>query len=189
MVALQESTKYPEELQTLIAHLGACGSDTNTDPTDALICCESSADPPTTQPTTARTTTARSTKARTTTARTKAARTTTARTTTARTTTIKPPTTTTRAPVITTPRTTTTTTTRSIPRTVPSTPPGSYNIPCGKLPVAQHIYSEVEDSNHVHTWAVLLELSSGKALCVGSLLTELYVLTAAHCVRGLNRDE
>uniref|UniRef100_A0A182IS78 CLIP domain-containing serine protease n=1 Tax=Anopheles atroparvus TaxID=41427 RepID=A0A182IS78_ANOAO len=63
---------------------------------------------------------------------------------------------------------------------------------CGIRPPSSHMLSNVEDSEHVHTWAVFLEISRRETItgrCVGTMITDRFVLTAAHCLHHLQIDE
>uniref|UniRef100_A0AAG5DJ25 Peptidase S1 domain-containing protein n=1 Tax=Anopheles atroparvus TaxID=41427 RepID=A0AAG5DJ25_ANOAO len=90
-----------------------------------------------------------------------------------------------------------TTTTTPSPTTQPSTtrlPPIGSILPtdCGRRPASEHIWSNVEDSEHVHTWAVFLEISRRETItgrCVGTMITDRFVLTAAHCLHHLQIDD
>ncbi|XP_053668066.1 transmembrane protease serine 9-like [Anopheles marshallii] len=61
---------------------------------------------------------------------------------------------------------------------------------CGTIrefQLTNHILSDVEDVNNVHVWAVLLEIKKTDR-CVGTLIQESFVLTAAHCVHNLTKE-
>uniref|UniRef100_A0AAG5DKY6 CLIP domain-containing serine protease n=1 Tax=Anopheles atroparvus TaxID=41427 RepID=A0AAG5DKY6_ANOAO len=63
---------------------------------------------------------------------------------------------------------------------------------CGIRPPSSHMLSNVEDSEHVHTWAVFLEISRRETItgrCVGTMITDRFVLTAAHCLHHLQIDD
>uniref|UniRef100_A0A182QSM1 Peptidase S1 domain-containing protein n=1 Tax=Anopheles farauti TaxID=69004 RepID=A0A182QSM1_9DIPT len=67
-------------------------------------------------------------------------------------------------------------------------PFNSDNIPdrCGMIEPVWRVSSDVEDEGNRHVWAVFLEIlkanSNSKGRCVGTLIHERFVLTAAHCL-------
>uniref|UniRef100_A0A182NPS3 CLIP domain-containing serine protease n=1 Tax=Anopheles dirus TaxID=7168 RepID=A0A182NPS3_9DIPT len=165
---------YQNQLDRIEAVLRGCGSDLSS--SDPIVCCASPRLPerkavvPTTTTTTSTTT---------------AATTTTSTTTTSTTTT-----TTTTTPATTSrPRTRSTTTTRRpTPSTTLATKPNRNILPerCGEEPPAFNVFFGVEDEANKHVWAVLLEIrksnNSSTGRCVGTLIHESFVLTAAHCL-------
>uniref|UniRef100_A0A1S4H968 CLIP domain-containing serine protease n=1 Tax=Anopheles gambiae TaxID=7165 RepID=A0A1S4H968_ANOGA len=166
---------YSWETQQIRAVLRACESDESS--SDPIVCCESAQSTPTRRtlnsgvaPTT---TTAASTTPIATTRRPTRVRVTTQRSTTARR------------------RTPTTVRTRS---TTIRLDHFKDVLParCGEQRPSWNVWSDIEDDDNIHVWAVYLEIqrpkSTTKGRCVGTMIHERYVLTAAHCVHNLKLE-
>ena len=56
-------------------------------------------------------------------------------------------------------------------------------IVCGKVNRASRIVGGQETEVHEYPWQVYLEV--GRSMCGGSIISDKYILTAAHCTEGL----
>ncbi|XP_050079772.1 CLIP domain-containing serine protease B4-like [Anopheles maculipalpis] len=178
---------YQWETQKIRAVLGACASDENS--SDPIVCCEAGRRGvvATVSATTSTTTT--------TTTTTTPPIPITRRPTRARLSTVSPPTRRVRVTIPTEPITRRPTRARAS-TTVRTRTMADYDhfkdvlpVRCGMRQPVPSILSDAEDEDNTHVWAVHLEIRKPKlttpARCVGTLIQERYVLTAAHCVHFL----
>ncbi|XP_052862958.1 serine protease 7-like [Anopheles cruzii] len=164
---LRQTVLYPAQLELITSVSKACEGSS---PTDDSYCCTAAplgtTAAPTRRPTRRRTIPSRAT--------------TTRRRTTA-----------------TTPSTTTTTTVAPTTKTTRVLPgPGQFMrlLPerCGERTPSNHIISSQEDDDHTYKWAVFVRIQKDPTRnvtrCTGTLITQLYVLTAAHCMYHLEPE-
>ncbi|KAH8371594.1 hypothetical protein KR093_008146 [Drosophila rubida] len=78
----------------------------------------------------------------------------------------------------------TTTTTTSEATTVAATERECVSCRCGVINTLRRIVGGQETRRHQYPWMVAV-LFHGRFYCAGSLISDLYVLTAAHCVEGV----
>ncbi|XP_049291958.1 CLIP domain-containing serine protease 14D-like [Anopheles funestus] len=156
---VNRSVRYPSDSEKIRAVFGACESDESA--SDPIVCCKT----PTLSPTRRRVVTSTAASIPITRTRPTRARATTISTTTVRT-----------RPVI------------KYDNFREVLPP--Y---CGiKNQLGNNVYFGAEDNDNVHSWAVYLEIrkpnSNRPGRCVGTFIQENFVLTAAHCLHNLAKE-